>query len=530
MSDKLEPMIETERNEASDRMETNESVNDTHQLEAEYVAEQEDSGMNRGSVYDGSEFRQQIENSSHQESAGAAETRRQAEKEKARFERRQAKARKKAEKKAAKKAAGKAKGHGIIFRTTGFVIAAAAFGVIALGTMYFVGDGLGIINKNSSQAQTITSTQVGAAGKDVLNKDKENETSAINTNKTDSSQQGLVAVDVSPIVEEVMPSIVSITSKTIVQSGMNDWFYNYYFGGQNGNSYEQTGAGSGIIIGQNDTELLVITNNHVVEGADSLQVQFIDGSSVDAVIKGTEANKDLAVVAIKLSDIDSETKDKIKVATLGDSDSMKVGEGTIAIGNALGYGQSVTVGVISALDREVTVEDRTMNMIQTDAAINRGNSGGALLNMRGEVIGINAAKYSSDTVEGMGFAIPVSSVSDIIEKLMNRETLTKVDTADRGYLNIRGRDVTDELANDFNAPKGVLIREVMEGGAADKAGLEKSQIITKINDDEVKSMDELKERLEYYEKGATVTLTIEYLENKSYKEKEVKVVLGGQME
>lgn len=516
MSDKFEPM--------------NETVSDTDQVETGYTVEpvqpEVNHGTERESLYEGSEFRQQIENGGYPESAGADEAKRQAEKEKEKFRRRQEKARKKAEKKAAKKAAGTEKGHGVIFKTAGFVIAAAAFGVIALGTMYFVGDGLGIINKDSSQNRTITSTQVGSAG----NKDKENETSAINTNKTDSSQQGLVAVDVSPIVEEVMPSIVSITSKTIVQSGMNDWFYNYYFGGQNGNSYEQTGAGSGIIIGQNDTELLVITNNHVVEGADSLQVQFIDGTFVDAVIKGTEANKDLAVVAIKLSDIDSETKDKIKVATLGDSDSMKVGEGTIAIGNALGYGQSVTVGVISALDREVTVENRTMNMIQTDAAINHGNSGGALLNMRGEVIGINAAKYSSDTVEGMGFAIPVSSVSDIIEKLMNRETMTKVDTADRGYLNIRGRDVTDELAYDFNAPKGVLIREVMEGGAADKAGLEKSQIITKINDDEVKSMDELKERLEYYEKGATITLTIEYLENKEYKEKEVKVVLGGQME
>ena len=242
MSDKLEPI--------------NETVNNTEQGETVYAAEparpEDNTGMNRESLYDGSEFRQQIENSSYQESAGAAEARRQAEKEKAKFERRQAKSRKKAEKKAAKKAAGKEKGHGIIFRTAGFVIAAAAFGVIALGTMYFVGDGLGIINKNSSETQTITSTQIGSADKDVLN--KENETSAINTNKTDSSQQGLVAVDVSPIVEEVMPSIVSITSKTIVQSGMNDWFYNYYFGGQNGNSYEQTGAGSGIIIGQNDTE------------------------------------------------------------------------------------------------------------------------------------------------------------------------------------------------------------------------------------------------------------------------------------
>lgn len=534
MSDKLEPMNEMEQNETADCVESNERVKTGEPVETkndgEPVEAETNAGMNRESVYDSSEFRQQIENGGYQESPKEAEARKQAEREKAKFEQKQEKARKKAEKKAIKKAAKKEKGHGIVFKTASFVIAAAAFGVIALGTMYFVGDELGIIDRGSSNAGTISSTQVGAANKDILNKDKESETTAINTNKTNSSQSGIVAVDVSPIVEEVMPSIVSITSKTIVQSGMNDWFYNYYFGDQNGGSYEQTGAGSGIIIGQNDTELLVITNNHVVDGADSLQVQFIDGTFVDAVIKGTEANKDLAVVAIKLSDIDSDTKNKIKVATLGDSDSMKVGEGTIAIGNALGYGQSVTVGVISALDREVTVENRTMNMIQTDAAINKGNSGGALLNMRGEVIGINAAKYSSDTVEGMGFAIPVSSVSDIIEKLMNRETLTKVDVADRGYLNIRGRDVTDELANDFNAPKGVLIREIIEGGAADKAGLEKSQIITKINDDDVKSMEELKELLEYYEKGTTVTLTIQYLENKEYKEKEVKVVLGGQME
>ena len=218
MSDKFEPMNETEQNEAAEHMESNDTVNNTEQREAVYTADpvqpEVNTDMSHGSAYDGSEFRQQIENSSYQESAGAARAKRQAEKEKAKFEQRQAKARKKAEKKAAKKAAGKAKGHGIVFRTAGFVISAAAFGVIALGTMYFVGDGLGIINKNSSQSQTITSTQVGTSGKDVLNKDKENETSAINTNKTDSSQQDLVAVDVSPIVEEVMPSIVSITSKT----------------------------------------------------------------------------------------------------------------------------------------------------------------------------------------------------------------------------------------------------------------------------------------------------------------------------
>lgn len=531
MSEEFERMNELEQGETLNQMENSE----TEHKEAEF-----NTGLNGGGAYDTSEFRQQVEQSgintgeqnynyteSHGESPEAVKARKQVEREKAKFEQKQIKAVQKAEKKATKKAAKKAKGHGVFFKTASFVIAAAAFGVIALGTMYFVGDGLGIIDKDSSETKTISTTQIGAANKDNL---KEDETTAINTSKINSSGSTVTAVDVSSVVEEVMPSIVAITSKTIVQSGMNDWFYNYYFGGQNGGSYEQTGAGSGIIIGQNDTELLVITNNHVVDGADSLQVQFIDGTSVDAVIKGTESNNDLAIVAIKLSDISEDTLNQIKIATLGDSDSMKVGEGAIAIGNALGYGQSVTVGVISALDREVTVDNRTMNLIQTDAAINPGNSGGALLNMKGEVIGINAAKYSSDSVEGMGFAIPISSVSDIIETLMNKETMTKVDSEDRGYLNIYGRDVTEELANDFNAPKGVLIRDVIEGGAAEKAGLEKSDIITKINDDEVESMEELQEILEYYEKGTTVTVTIQYLENKAYKEKQVEVVLGGQME
>ncbi len=468
------------------------------------------------------------ETKNYTESPEATKVREQVEKEKAKFEQQQMKAMQKAEKKKAKKAAKKEKGHGVFFKATTFIIAAAAFGVIALGSMYFVGDGLGIINKDSSSNKTVSSTQVG---NNNTSKDNEKETNAINTSKTEASNSSVIAVDVSSVVEDVMPSIVAITSKTIVQSGMNDWFNNYYFGGgQNGGSYEETGAGSGIIIGQNDTELLVITNNHVVDGADSLQVQFIDGTSVDAQIKGTNSNKDLAIIAIKLSDISSETLGEIKVASLGNSDSLKVGEGAIAIGNALGYGQSVTVGVISAVDREVTVDSNTMNLIQTDAAINPGNSGGALLNMKGEVIGINAAKYSSDSVEGMGFAIPISSVSDIIEKLMNKETLTKVDAADRGYLNIYGRDVTEDLASDFNAPKGVLIRDVISGGAAEKAGIEKSDIITKLNDEELESMEELQEILQYHKKGEKVTLTIQYLEGKVYKEKEVEVVLSGQME
>ena len=274
---------------------------------------------------------------------------------------------------------------------------------------------------------------------------------------------------------------------------------------------------------------MVVTNNHVVEGADSLQVQFIDDETVDAAIKGTDSEKDLAVVAVKLSDIKKSTLEQIKVATLGDSDELEVGEGTIAIGNALGYGQSVTTGVVSALNREVQYENRTMKLIQTNAAINPGNSGGALLNSKGEVIGINAAKYSSSSVEGMGFAIPVSSVKDVIENLMNKETLTKVDSDKKGYLNIYGRDVTSTLSETYSVPTGVYVIEVMEGGAADKAGIEKSNVITKINGESVSSMEDLQRKLEYYEKGTEVTLTIQYAKGNEYKEKEVKVTLGDEM-
>lgn len=431
--------------------------------------------------------------------------------------------RRKQEKKAAKKAAKKGKKPGVIFMTVRFVVCAAAFGVIALGTMYFTGDALGLFDKDEGKTKTIvTSTKVGSD-----NSSKEEAVSTSAKNESDSSGKTVVT-DVSDVVENVMPSIVAITSKQKVQYGLNSW-YGYYYG-NNKEYQEETGAGSGIIIGQNDTELLIITNNHVVEGADSLMIKFIDDEDVEAVVKGTDSDKDLAVVSVKLSDIKDSTLDAIKIATLGDSDELKVGEGTIAIGNALGYGQSVTVGVVSALDREVAYEDKTMTLIQTDAAINPGNSGGALLNTKGEVIGINAAKYSSSSVEGMGFAIPVSSVSDVIDELMNHETLVKVDDDKKGYINIYGRDVTTELSQTYDAPVGVLVVEVLEGGAADKAGIEKSDIITKVNKDKVSSMEELQSKLEYYEKGETVTFTIQYLDGKKYVEKELDVVLGDKME
>ena len=466
------------------------------------------------------------------EDTEAMKARQQVEKEKSKFEAKRRKAAAKLEKKEAKKKAKAGKGHGVVFKTVRLVVCAAVFGVVATGTMYFTGDSLGIFKNNSKDAVVIPSTSVGAGNTGITGSEGGTTLQTAADKTTTSSSGETVITDVSGVVKNVMPSVVAITSTQLVQSGYSGSLYDYYFGNGNSNNNqyeEQTGAGSGIIIGQNDTELLVVTNNHVVEGADSLQVQFIDGETVDAAIKGTDSEKDLAVVAVKLSDIKKSTLEQIKVATLGDSDELEVGEGTIAIGNALGYGQSVTTGVVSALNREVQYENRTMKLIQTNAAINPGNSGGALLNSKGEVIGINAAKYSSSSVEGMGFAIPVSSVKDVIENLMNKETLTKVDSDKKGYLNIYGRDVTSTLSETYSVPTGVYVIEVMEGGAADKAGIEKSNVITKINGESVSSMEDLQRKLEYYEKGTEVTLTIQYAKGNEYKEKEVKVTLGDEM-
>lgn len=466
------------------------------------------------------------------EDTEAMKARQQVEKEKSKFEAKRRKAAAKLEKKEAKKKAKAGKGHGVVFKTVRLVVCAAVFGVVATGTMYFTGDSLGIFKNNSKEAVVIPSTSVGAGNTGITGSESGTTLQTAADKTTTSSSGETVITDVSGVVKNVMPSVVAITSTQLVQSGYSGSLYDYYFGNGNSNNNqyeEQTGAGSGIIIGQNDTELLVVTNNHVVEGADSLQVQFIDDETVDAAIKGTDSEKDLAVVAVKLSDIKKSTLEQIKVATLGDSDKLEVGEGTIAIGNALGYGQSVTTGVVSALNREVQYENRTMKLIQTNAAINPGNSGGALLNSKGEVIGINAAKYSSSSVEGMGFAIPVSSVKDVIENLMNKETLTKVDSDKKGYLNIYGRDVTSTLSETYSVPTGVYVIEVIEGGAADKAGIEKSNVITKINGESVSSMEDLQRKLEYYEKGTEVTLTIQYAKGNEYKEKEVKVTLGDEM-
>ena len=320
-----------------------------------------------------------------------------------------------------------------------------------------------------------------------------NTKSTVGTTKTVSNAKlttstSTVTSDVSDIVENTLPSIVSIIS-------------------------------------QNDSELLVVTNNHVVEGSDTLTVTFNDGNSVEAQIKGTDSARDLAVVAVPLDKISDDTMNAIKVATLGDSDSLKVGEPAIAIGNALGYGQSVTTGIVSATGR--TIDGFDGEYIQTDAAINPGNSGGALLNANGEVIGINSAKINSSAVEGMGFAIPISDASDVIQNLMNKETRSKVSDEERGYLGIKGYDVSEEGAQMYNMPTGVYVKEVMSGGGAEKAGLTKGSIITGFEGSSISGMSSLPEQLQYYKAGEEVTLTVQIPDkNGEYTEKDIKVTLG----
>ena len=348
-----------------------------------------------------------------------------------------------------------------------------------------------------------------------------NTKSTVGTTKTVSNAKlttstSTVTSDVSDIVENTLPSIVSITNMS-VQEVQN------FFGGIS--QQESESAGSGIIISQNDSELLVVTNNHVVEGSDTLTVTFNDGNSVEAQIKGTDSARDLAVVAVPLDKISDDTMNAIKVATLGDSDSLKVGEPAVAIGNALGYGQSVTTGIVSATGR--TIDGFDGEYIQTDAAINPGNSGGALLNANGEVIGINSAKINSSAVEGMGFAIPISDASDVIQNLMNKETRSKVSDEERGYLGIKGYDVSEEGAQMYNMPTGVYVKEVMSGGGAEKAGLTKGSIITGFEGSSISGMSSLQEQLQYYKAGEEVTLTVQIPDkNGEYTEKDIKVTLG----
>jgi serine protease Do len=360
------------------------------------------------------------------------------------------------------------------------------------------------------------------------NSSSENAASVNSTALTTTSN--VVTSDVSGVVEQVMPSIVSITNMSVQQ--VQD-----FFGGVS--QQESESAGTGIIISQNDSELLIVTNNHVVQGSETLTVTFHDNTSLEADIKGTDPAHDLAVIAVPVNTISKDTMNAIAVATLGDSTKLKVGEPAIAIGNALGYGQSVTTGVISATDRGIMAADGAasgavnsdVKLIQTDAAINPGNSGGALVNANGEVIGINSSKLVASSVEGVGYAIPISDVSDIITNLMNQQTRTKVAEKDRGYIGIQGFDVTSEYAERFNMPLGVYVTDVVSGGGADTAGMTKGGIITGLNGITIDSMNTLQEQLKYYAKGDTVTLTVQKAENNGeYTEQTYKVILGTKSE
>lgn len=342
------------------------------------------------------------------------------------------------------------------------------------------------------------------------------EVKSVDNTKISQSTGETAKSDIASIAEEVMPSVVSITNLSVQQ-------VQSFFGGIQ--EQESKSVGSGIIISQNDSELLIITNNHVVEGNETLTVSFVDEESVEAQVKGTDATKDLAVIAVQTKEIKDTTMDQIKVASLGNSDQLQVGESVIAIGNALGYGQSVTSGIVSATGRELDGIDE--KLIQTDAAINPGNSGGALLNANGEVIGINTAKVATDTVEGMGYAIPISSVSDIIENLMNQETKTKVSEAEQGQLGIQGVDVTADSSEMYNMPTGVYVSEVIAGGGAKKAGITKGSVITGINGTSIDGMQALKEQLQYYRAGETVKITVATPEkNGEYAKRDVEVTLG----
>lgn len=341
-------------------------------------------------------------------------------------------------------------------------------------------------------------------------------TKSVDSTTISTHSDSTVDSDIATIAKNSMPSVVSITNLGVEQ--VQD-----FFGGIR--EKEITSAGSGIIIAQTDDELLIVTNNHVVEGYESLTVSFIDEESVEANVKGTDANKDLAVIAVNLSDVKESTLDEIAVAQLGDSSKLQVGEPTIAIGNALGYGQSVTSGIVSATER--TLDGYEGNLIQTDAAINPGNSGGALLNANGEVIGINVAKVSDSTVEGMGYAIPSSDASDIIQELMNQKTKKKVDEAKQGFIGIQGYDVDENSSQMYNLPMGVYVAEVESGSPAKKAGITKGCIIVKFGGSTIENMEDLQGELQYYEAGEKVEVTISQpAANGEYKESTVELTLG----
>ena len=395
-------------------------------------------------------------------------------------------------------------------KAAGITAAAVLFGTVAGGVMTgvnYVGARLTGLSDITASASAETEGTTTAQIPETKAASDDQSTTPVST-----------VTDVSSIAEKAMPSLVAINDTMTVEQ-------NNFFGMPQ--TYQAQSRGSGIIVGQNDTELLIATNNHVVSGATDMKVTFTDSTQVAAAVKGTDSATDLAIIAVKLSDIPSDTMSKIKVSTLGDSDNVKVGEQVIAIGNALGYGQSLTVGYISALDREITDENGIQHTyIQTDAAINPGNSGGALLDLNGNVIGINAAKNASTEVEGMGFAIPISKAQEILNNLMTKKTREAVDESAQGYLGIQGTNIDANASKEYGMPVGIYVYKIVEGGAAANSDLKEKDIITKFDGQSVTNMEELKQMLTYYEGGSSVELTVQSLVNGAYVEHNVQITLG----
>ena len=417
---------------------------------------------------------------------------------------------------------------------------AKKIGAVALSAVLFGGVAGGVftgVTYATGATAKAQSTQTDSSKQETTKTTLQTTTSSGSTGSSASGQ----SLDVSSIAKNAMPSIVAITNKSVQE--VQDYF-SMFSRGSGTQEQEVESQGSGIIIGQNDSELLIATNNHVVEDADTLSVSFVNNQVCKANIKGTDADNDLAVIAVPLSEIPDDTMSSIAVATMGDSDSVEVGEQVVAIGNALGYGQSVTTGIISAANRVIdsdsssdgssdgTTADTSSTdttgktYLQTDAAINPGNSGGALLNMNGEVIGINSAKLASTEVEGMGYAIPVSRVSDIIENLMNEQTRTKVAAEDQGTIGIKCLDVSSQIQQAYNMPAGIYISEVTSGGAAENAGLKSGYVLTSFDGHSITSTSELKSLLQYYSAGETVEVEVQVPDNGSYETKTFSLTLG----
>ena len=405
------------------------------------------------------------------------------------------------------------KNGGVAKKAAAVTAAAVLFGVVAGGVMTGV--------------NLVGSRLVGLYGNTVTAETAAQESSeSVPQTTTAQTSESATAVssstNIENIVEQAMPSVVAINDTMTVEQ-------RNFFGMPQ--TYQATSSGSGIIVAQSDTELLIATNNHVVSGATDLEVTFTDDTAVSAAIKGTDSASDLAIIAVQLSDIPTDTMNKIKVATMGDSDQLKVGQQVIAIGNALGYGQSVTVGYGSALNRQITDENGIQHTyIQTDAAINPGNSGGALLDLNGNVIGINAAKNASTEVEGMGFAIPSSTAKDILDNLMTKQTRIAVGEDAQGYLGIRVTNIDAATSQAYGMPVGVYVYQIMPEGAAANSDLKEKDIITKFDGQSITTAQELTDMLTYYEKGSEVTLTVQTLTNGAYVEHDVTVTLGDKLE